>query len=154
MTPTTAILCLALGIWLYPAIVPAADTAQIVALTLYGECRGEPYQGKLAVASVVYCRAQGRTELLAAVCLAPRQFSCWNADRDVPVAPQPDSPEYHAWQECLRIAERMVAGTFRPTIRATHYHARRIERTPQWTAGRVPVAVVGAHVFYAIRSAR
>lgn len=129
-----------------------SETAMIVALALFGEARGEPYAGKLAVASVIHVRAQGRTELLAAVCLAPRQFSCWNPDREIPVAPSPDSPEYHAWGECLRIAERMVAGTFRPTSRATHYHARWMQQPPEWTAGRVPVAVYGGHVFWNINN--
>ncbi len=52
----------------------------VVALTLYGEVRGEPLEGQLAVASVLLNRkADGRWgQTFTSVCRAPWQFSCWN----------------------------------------------------------------------------
>ena len=50
----------------------------IVALTIFGEAAGESVQGKRAVASVIWTRADGNQNALASVCKAPRQFSCWN----------------------------------------------------------------------------
>jgi N-acetylmuramoyl-L-alanine amidase len=53
---------------------------QIGAATLFMEASGEPPEGQQAVASVLGNRLRdGRWgPTLAAVCLAPAQFSCWN----------------------------------------------------------------------------
>jgi spore germination cell wall hydrolase CwlJ-like protein len=115
----------------------------IVALTIFGEASGEPLAGKQAVASVIWHRAGGDPAQLVAVCKARRQFSCWN-DR-TPKVPN-DYPSRKAWAECKAIAERMAAGTFEPTIRATHYHADSV--TPVWAGKMRLVAIIGGHRFY------
>jgi N-acetylmuramoyl-L-alanine amidase len=46
-----------------------------LARTLYGEARGEPTEGQIAVAWVILLSLEGA---VAQVCLAPWQFSCWN----------------------------------------------------------------------------
>ena len=60
-----------------------------LARTLWGECRGEPKIGQIAVAWVILNRAEqpgwwskSHTEAIMddtieAVCLCPHQFSCW-----------------------------------------------------------------------------
>ena len=50
---------------------------EILALTIYGEARGEPVEAQIAVGCVIRNRVsadKGYNE----VCLEPKQFSCWN----------------------------------------------------------------------------
>ena len=63
-----------------------------LARTLYGECRSESREGKIAVAHVIknradnpkwWCRKSGDgipDDTIEAVCRHPWQFSCWNLD--------------------------------------------------------------------------
>lgn len=48
--------------------------------TVYGEARGEPIEGQIAVANVIKNRAYASQKTYKDICLAPRQFSCWNQD--------------------------------------------------------------------------
>jgi len=52
----------------------------ILALTIYGEARGEPIEGQIAVASVIRNRAAAWHRTYREICLAPEQFSCWNTN--------------------------------------------------------------------------
>lgn len=124
----------------------------VVAMTLWGECRGEPFAGKAGVASVMLYQAtdaMGRREAssvgeaLKKVCLAKAQFSCWNADgRFTQPAPYPSI----AWTECWQLATQLVAGNFKPTLKANHYHA--LYADPAWATSMTKVAEIGRHVFY------
>src|SRR5206468_12010195 len=51
-----------------------------LAATLVGECRGEPIEGIIGVANVIRNRAFAADSTLKEICLAPKQFSCWNED--------------------------------------------------------------------------
>ena len=120
-----------------------------IALTLFGEASGESTEGKRAVASVIWTRAlltraRGDTNRLVAVCLAPKQFSCWNDGRR-PRVPG-DYPSRAAWAECKAIADEMCAGTFKPTITATHYYSGK--KAPYWVASMTLVREIGGHRFY------
>ena len=124
------------------------ETAMIIALTLFGEARGESLPGKMAVASVIYNRAEGDTTRMAYICMKPYQFSCWNYGAKMPTIPAADSPERKAWNDCAAIAELAATGKLKPVTEATHYHARTMKQPPKWTAGQVPCAVLDGHVFY------
>jgi spore germination cell wall hydrolase CwlJ-like protein len=113
-----------------------------VALTIFGEAAGESIEGKRAVASVIWTRADGNPNALASVCKAPRQFSCWNDG--APLVPD-DAPSRRAYVECVKIASAMATGAFTPTLRATHYHAG---KAPKWAGSMRLVAVIGGHRFY------
>lgn len=116
----------------------------VIALTLFGEASGETIAGKRAVASAIWQRAHGDVSRLAEVCKANKQFSCWNGKR-TPKVPN-DYPSRRAWAHCKEIAGEMCAGTFTPTIAATHYHA--VGVAPSWAAAMKYVGVVGNHFFY------
>lgn len=132
-----------------------ADTAEVLALTLWGEADGRPVRAMEAVAAVVMTRARlaaapdGPTHLgqgVAAVCRAPFQFACWH----------PGHPRQRALAElpagadlgpCRRVAARALAGALPdPTGGATHFHPS--ERLPRWALGRVPAVEIGGLVFY------
>lgn len=71
------------------------DDAQLMALTIWGEARGECDEGKIAVGTVILERVEHRKwdgETIKEVCLQKRQFSCFD-ERD---------PNYG---KCLNIAE-------------------------------------------------
>lgn len=54
-----------------------SDT-EVFFLTIMGEARGEPIEGQIAVAWVIMNRSIKRKQSIREVCLADRQFSCWN----------------------------------------------------------------------------
>lgn len=90
-------------------LISRLDDRQTVALTLYGECDGEGPEGQVAVVWVLRNRAArglGGTTLKA-VCLAPKQFTCW----------YPQSTHEHAnTRRMLALAERLVAPAAGPVI--------------------------------------
>lgn len=116
----------------------------VIALTLLAEAGGEPWAGKMAVASVIYQRAGGDPAKMEAVCLAPRQFSCWNAGK-APVVRQ-DAPTRAAMAECTAIAKSLAEGYFRATIDADHYHTLAVN--PAWNKNMAEVATIGRHRFF------
>lgn len=128
-----------------------AQDLWVLAQTIYGEARGESLDGQTAIAWVVRNRAeqhprwQGTT--IAAICHAPRQFSCWNAsdvNRPLLLAVTLNEPVF---VRCLHTA-LAVLGEERPSPvgAATHYYAG--ARAPAWARGKTPVAVIGAHRFF------
>lgn len=128
---------------------------EIMARTLYGEVRGEPWAGKIAVAWVIRNRAEadlGRDnrpdwwgEGIAGVCLKPMQFSCWNAARD---RKRLETAVSLKLADCLRAAFAVLTDEEPdPTSSATHYYANYIAE-PKWAHGKQPTAVIGVHRFY------
>lgn len=135
------------------------EARDVVALTIYGEARGEPIEGKIAVASVIANRVKdgrfGKT--FERVCLKPYQFSCWNASdpnhkvlmqmaaaigRGEPI----DDPTY---RECEWIADGLLKERFASRVgNSTHYFAKRMLKPPKWASAAEFVGVVGGHNFY------
>ena len=129
-------------------------------LTIWGECRGEPLEGKLAVASVLRNRlATGRWgHTYESVCRARSQFSCWNpTDPNSPAllafAAQLESgatPEDPALLACLWIADGLLAGFFpSPVGAATHYFATSMKDAPAWAKTGEYVTRIANHMFFA-----
>lgn len=133
------ILILALATVSRCAPCPAGVTAD----TLFKECRGESLQGQLAVASVIYNRSKASGKSLDAVCLARKQFSCWN-NGYTKAKPRNEQERailtrFEAWEKA------MESGTFRPSGAWTHYHALTVN--PSWSLGMKQKKVIGNHVF-------
>lgn len=134
-----------------------------LALTLWGEARGEPLEGRVAVASVIRNRLKtGRWgESYRDVCLWPWQFSCWkpqggkdNYEATRALAYQlirDEKPEDSILRECLWIAHGIIGEWIRDSVKGgTHYMTRELYETkpPYWVNGKKPIATVGAHVFF------
>lgn len=132
------------------------DTA---ARTLWGECRGEPQEGQIAVAWVIRNRAErkrfagplaGLEGAVERVCKAKWQFSCWWDQQAAHLKALP--------AERLKAQADLVRGvlggiTPDPTNGADHYHT--IARPgyadvwpPNWAPTMAEVARFGGHVFY------
>ncbi len=128
-------------------------------LTVYGEARGEPIDGKIAVAMVIRNRVatnyRGKATY-AEVCFDPQQFSCWNPD-DVnaahlkAIAPALSQGIYHdeALRLCQEIADATIGGRLADNTQgANHYLTTALYTSapPTW-ARQVPVITRGAQVF-------
>jgi len=119
----------------------------IIALTIFGEAAGEPFDGKQAVASVIWNRAGGDVAKMEAVCKARKQFSCWNNGK-TPTVPT-DRQSRLAWRDCVMLADAIADGWFTPWSTATHYYApARVTKPPYWVRSMRLVAIIGGHRFY------
>ena len=129
----------------------------VLARTLYGECRGEILESKLAHAWVIRNRVVADLgednqpdwwgEGVIDVCQKRRQFSCWN--RDDPNWLGLHAVDYgdDAMQDCIYAALMVWRGYVRdPTWGARHYHAE--EASPPWAEGHKPVCTIGRTVFF------
>lgn len=115
-------------------------TAEILlALTIFYEARGEPFEGKAAVAQVVMNRVKDKRwpDTIEDVILQPKQFSCWNSRK--PVEPRWFSQVFAA---CLETARMATAGKL-PEAKWNHYYNPDL-CTPSWAADGVKI---GNHVF-------
>lgn len=135
--------------------------AEFVAVTLWGEARSEPIEGRIAIASVLRNRLRtGRWgSTYETVCTAPMQFSCWTpaggevnyeavrglAGR-ITQGIAIDDPIY---AESRWIADGLLRGIVIDRVQqATHYFVATTP-IPQWAKGHVPTCRVGAHLFFA-----
>lgn len=134
----------------------------VLALTLWGETRGEPIDGKIAVACVIRNRMARRRQSARDVCLAPMQFSCWQpkdgrANYDAlmliaePLAAGKE-PRDAALRECQWIADGILSGACRDIVHgADHYLTTTLlssTKKPGWVRTMTFAASVGAHAFY------
>jgi spore germination cell wall hydrolase CwlJ-like protein len=129
----------------------------VLARTLYGEARSEGQKGMEAVAHVVLNRVKHASSKggqfwwghdIITVCQMPYQFSCWNpGDPNRTKLMAVDEADIH-FATCMRIARRAVIGQLGndPTFGADHYHT--VSVTPKWSQDEVPIAQIGAHVFF------
>ena len=121
---------------------------ETAARTLWQEARGETGEGRAAVAHVLWNRLRTRRwgTTLAGVCLAPLQFSGWNAHdpNRMAAAELADSdPVLGACRAVLAAAERAAD----PTAGALYYYALSIP-PPLWSKRMSPAGRFGNQRFY------
>jgi N-acetylmuramoyl-L-alanine amidase len=135
---------------------------QALAMTIWAEARNELIEGQVAVACVIRNRLlQPRRfgQTWKDVCLAPKQFSCWNAGTDKnhvdlinkTIACLKSEEPWPAQQ--LWIAEGAVAGAINDrTGGATHYYSPSgmvpKNRVPNWAVGKTPTVIIQRHIFF------
>jgi N-acetylmuramoyl-L-alanine amidase len=121
----------------------------ILTRTLYGEARGEPEEGQIAVCHVIRNRVVQRVSTAAGECQRPYQFSCWletDPNRGKLDALRPSDPVYQA---LAAVADK--AWSIPDTMKgARHYFALSMRILPAWA--KPPgheVARIGGHSFWA-----
>lgn len=154
------------------------DDWQALALTIYGEARGDASEGGTSVEEriAVGCVVRNRLATPArfgdtyrAVCLARSQFSCWwlfgGADNYahllglarmiLKVDPMPTlyPHELGLLMESQYLAEGIIGGQLIDSVRgSTHYYApmamKPIGSVPDWAAKNTLLAHVGNHLFF------
>lgn len=130
--------------------------------TIYGEARGEPVLGQIAVGFVVCNRAKIAKEYKklhdknhplygsgtpASACTVAYQFSCWNlGDPNLPIiqALDPTTAEGMAFVEAAKTA--LEEKILDPSNGATHYHTPDV--FPDWAQDQKSCAAIGRHIFY------
>lgn len=119
----------------------------IVAATIMAEAASEPILGKQAVASVIFNRSAGG-QSLSDVCLAPYQFSCWNAGEQemLPRIREWVRSDSQEWRACLSLARSLIVGTFSPVVNATHYFNPQL-CSPVWGQDMDNAVQIGLHLF-------
>ena len=125
------------------------EAAQLhcLALNVYHEARGEPIEGKFAVAAVTLNRVTSRRfpNTVCRVVWQRSQFSWTNDGR-------PDKPfEAGAWNEALQIATMIYHYDHSSSDvgRATFFHTVNVR--PRWAKHKRKVGRVGQHIFYESR---
>lgn len=111
-----------------------------LALNVYYEARGEPWEGQVAVAKVTMTRAAREDKNVCEVVYAKKQFS-WTLKKQ-------KAPEGIAWINARAVARRALTGRLKydPSWGATHYHATYVK--PKWSRSMKLASVVGRHKFY------
>jgi N-acetylmuramoyl-L-alanine amidase len=133
--------------------VISANDVDVLSRTIWGEARGEPYEGKVAVGRCIVTRWKsgkwfaGRT--IAATAKKKYQFSCWlrsDPNRAKLLAVTTADPSF---RECIRAAQDAIDGKGPEWLAGvTHYHAKTI-KTPKWAIGKRPAGELAGHIFYA-----
>lgn len=135
---------------------------EVLALTIYGEARGESIEGQIAVANVVMNRWRGnlgKYKTVKEVCLEPYQFSCWNKndpnhDKLLALAKEMefDKPTNPALKQCLYIARGVMGYNFLDNTKgAKNYMTTELlnsEGSPKWAEVRKNEKVIGNHTFF------
>ena len=138
--------------------------AQVLALTIYGEARGEPTEGKIAVGSVILERVDHRDwdgKTIPEVCFKKWQFSCYNEN-------DPNYPKLlhitERWDaemtvdsslnDGFGIALGLINGHIprTPEITTTHccqYTTVKGADNVTWDDKMKVVARIGSHIFFA-----
>lgn len=138
--------------------------AQALALTIYGEARGESTEGKIAVGTVILERVDHRDwdgKTITEVCFKKWQFSCYNEhDPNYPkllhIAERWDSemavtPNLN---DCFGIALGLINGHIprTPEIAASHccqYMTAAARDKVTWDDKLKLVTTIGHHLFFA-----
>jgi hypothetical protein len=130
----------------------------VLARTIYGEARGESFEGQVAVGWVIRNRVEADLlgdgkpdwwgEGYLGVCLRPYQFSCWLKNdptyAKVATATLEDPVFSRAYGiGCLVRADDLPD----PTGGATHYFADTIP-PPKWVASLEELTKIGHHSFF------
>ena len=119
---------------------------EIFAKTIFGEARGEPFEGQVAVACVILNRWKSKKwfagKTIATTCLKPYQFSCWN--KNDPNAQKLMKISYAQYSKYFKAINEAIKHDI--TNGATHYHAEGLH--PKWAEGKEPCKKFAHHVFY------
>jgi N-acetylmuramoyl-L-alanine amidase len=131
-----------------PPLTP--DDRDVLIRTIWGEARGEPEAGQIAVIHVIRNRAIKRGTSAAVECKRPAQFSCWwDAQR-----PRLDSLRERDPAKYKLIGETVDrAWAMADTVKgARHYYAPAgmvpPGRVPVWARGKTPAVTIGGHLFF------
>jgi len=119
------------------------DELDLVTATIFGEARGSPIEGKVAVGWVIKNRMLDDRwpDTYKEVVLQRKQFSCWNkkdvnyektVKSTIPSRNHTDS----AWRECRLVAHGIIYDRLLDNTKGSnHYYADYIEK-PYWAKNK------------------
>lgn len=117
--------------------LPRVNLVQLncLAKNIYYEARGEPVEGKIAVAIVTLNRAKGN---ICKTVYAYKQFS-WTLKKY-------NITEANAWLDANIIAYNTYITYDKNLFKATHFHTKQVK--PEWRKSLTKIAEIGNHIFY------
>lgn len=134
-------------------LINSLSMYDVMALTMYGEARGEPIQGIVAVANVIKNRATAWKKTITEICLQPEQFSCWNSN-------DPNYPQLiglihavpnDAFTQCRYIATGVITSQIHDNTRgALNYVTISLLNSgmaPSWAKNMKNQVVIGSQMF-------
>lgn len=131
------------------------NEVEILGMCILFEAGAEPYEGKVAVGSVVLNRVDhpgwGWGNSIHSVIMKPWQFS-WLNDNDkqypkaVKLANQFGLMDYHGIDNCCMLADLLMLGEIQRNVKAMHYYADWIP-TPSWASKMKVECKIGHHIF-------
>lgn len=130
-----------------------SDDYDAMRRTVFGEARGEPFEGQIAVAWVILNRARHPTTNwwgrgVVGVCFAPKQFSCWNTGDPNGGLARVATENSRSLLQASAAAAGVLTGAFPdPTSGSTHYYADHIV-PPGWTDHATFTVKIGHHLFF------
>jgi len=136
---------------------------ETLALTMWGEARGEPVEGQIAVGNVIMNRFLSnpkKYETVKGVCLERNQFSCWNSDDPNRALILEVAEEFHhpiikdaMLRQCRFLANGIMGGMLVDvTSNALNYMTNKLfngPHRPEWA--RIPKdnpIIIGNHTFF------
>lgn len=142
-------------------IIGNLNDREILILTLYGEARGEPIAGLVAVGTVIRNRVHsGRYKSYKEACLAPEQFSCWNKDDPnyntlialgknmIASTPNLDP----AFRRCLLVAMGIIDWSLNDETKSAENYMTTKEfnsqERPSWADHPINPLIIGKHTFF------
>lgn len=140
-------------------LISQLSDLEIFALTVYGEARGEPIEGQVAVANVINNRSISSNKTIKAVCLAPLQFSCWNENDSNSKILEEFANKMVFNQEIDDIHFKQIMYLVRGvrdndlldnTQNAHNYLTKNLyasDHAPKWAKSMNPIVEIGNHVF-------
>jgi spore germination cell wall hydrolase CwlJ-like protein len=135
--------------------------ASILGLCILMEAGTEPFEGKVAVASVVLNRADnpgwGWGNSVHTVITKPYQFSWMNSlppqkmtdpqyNKAVKIAKTCSDVDFPGWDNCCMIADLVLLTEIPRNVKAMHYYADYIPK-PNWAAKMKVETKIGHHIF-------
>lgn len=140
------------------SILDNLSPVEILGLTIIGEGRGEPIHGQVGIGSVIRNRLRtGKS--YSDICLAPKQFSCWNEN-------DPNRAVLLELAEKLLLGEKIVDPYLKQcmfvasgiaswdimdnTNGAVNYMTRELfnSNTVDWASNARNVSTRGNHIFF------
>jgi spore germination cell wall hydrolase CwlJ-like protein len=120
-------------------------------ITIWQESRGEPDEGKLAVAEVIWNRMRTRYSsdgTVAGTVLRPWQFSGMNTDDPNRIPAFKLDSDNPIVQACRNAWDLAKAGSNTVNKAVLYLNPKVVPKLPAWVAKSREVAVVGQHHFY------
>lgn len=133
---------------------------EILGLTMIGESRGESIAGMVAVANVIRNRVRNSFSDYKAICLAPKQFSCWNDNDPNRILLEElaeklingQNLEEPVYKQIMFLASGIVANILLDNTRgATNYLTNDLffsDKKPKWALKAVNLKTIGNQIFF------
>lgn len=122
----------------------------LIAANVYFESTGEPFQGKVAVATVTLNRARIKGKSIRDVIFEPFQFSWANKDGEKTKAKFLTKKRIPRFGICWKATEEAIARVNKgmTLYGATHFFNPDKCKTPKWAKKMTYIVKIGHHRFY------